>query len=905
MNHLPTGTVTFLFTDIQDSTKLARAYPNEMPALLARHNKILDEAVKAYNGYVFRIVGDSFSVAFDNPSDAIHATLDAQRALQSEAWSPAPIKARMGIHTGPAHLKEEKDESGNADYEGYATLALTQRIMSLACGGQILISEAAAHVADGQLPEGVSLIDLGEHSLKGFPHPERIHQIAVPDLPQDFPTLTSTATIKNNIPPQLTSFVGRDKELAEARKRLTTARLLTLIGPGGTGKTRLSLQVASEELSNFKDGVWFVEFAPITDPAFVISTIASALDLREVQSIPLINLLLDYLRAKELLLILDNCEHLVEASAQAVDQILHGCPSLKLIASSREALGIDGETVYRVPSLKNDEATRLFVERATKAESRFQLTDENASFVAQICSRLDGIPLAIELAAARVKLFTPQQIAERLDDRFKLLTGGSRTALPRQQTLGALIDWSYQSLNETEQRALRRLAVFSGGWTFEAAESVIGESEAMDGLMGLVNKSLVNVEEQEGKSRYYYLETIRQYAMAKLADSGESVAARDRQLDYVLKFVEQNPQSIFSMRGPEALDETEVEHDNLRMALEWAAANHPERALKLALAIGGFWTLRDYTSEAQTWCKIILEKTESIPDMDSERARLYALLAWISVSMGLHKEAVAAAEKSLTLARQANDFEAIGRSYGHIALASVFLGDFDKSKDALKKGEEITRQHNLKDELMLILSTAAQVTYMADKDPIQSKKYLDESVRVSAEIGYHWASSFATFGTARIAAMLGDIPTARAKFNESLKTATRLGNKRIIYSSQSEFAHVLRGIGEIDEPLATYLDLLPKWRDLGHRSAVAHELECVAYLLSKKEEPVQAVTILSAADALRKLIDSNMTFPEQKEYAIELARLHEMLDEREFKESWEVGAKMSMDEAIEFALGNA
>ena len=395
----------------------------------------------------------------------------------------------MGIHTGEAEMRE-------GDYYG-GTLNRAARIMSIGHGGQILISDVTAQLIRDHLPENISLHNLGSHHLKGLLQPERIHQINAPDLRRDFPPLNSIPTATNNLPTQLTTFIGREHEISQAQKKLSNAKLLTLIGPGGTGKTRLSVQIAGEQIANFKDGVWMVELAPISDAANIVTAIASVFDLREVQNIPLINILLDYLRAKELLLILDNCEHLVEASAQIADQLLHTCPGLKIIASSREALGIDGETIYRVPSLKDDESTRLFVERATKAEPRFQLTDKNASSVAQICSRLDGIPLAIELAAARVKLFTPEQIAERLDDRFKLLTGGSRTALERQQTLRALIDWSYITLNEVEQRALRHLAVFSGGWTFEAAESVVGETEAMDGLMGLVNKSLVNVEEQE------------------------------------------------------------------------------------------------------------------------------------------------------------------------------------------------------------------------------------------------------------------------------------------------------------------------------------------------------------------------------------------------------------------------
>src|SRR5215212_6460390 len=532
-NPFPTGTVTFLFTDIQGSTRLAQEHPADMPGLLARHNAILNGSIETFHGFVFRTVGDSFSAAFDTAGAALSAALEAQRRLQHESWSPAPVRVRMGIHTGSAAAVQAKDDpqGQGAWYEGYATLALTQRIMSVGHGGQILLSQTTHDLVKDRLPDGTELRDMGERRLKDIVHVEHIYQVVAADLLSEFPPLTTLETIQHNLPAQLTSFIGREQEIAEARAVLASTRILTFIGPGGTGKTRLSLQVAAEQISEFKDGVWLIELAQLADPNYVLSTVASTFHLRELQGVPLLDTVTDYLRGKELLLVLDNCEHLIETCARLSEHFLQACPKMKIIASSREALGIPGETVYRVPSLSlpqgpegvhdagdltqdlmHYEATRLFSERASKANPQFALTKDNAPYVTQVCRQLDGIPLAIELAAARVKLFTPRQIAERLHDRFKLLTGGSRTALPRQQTLRALIDWSYLTLNETEQDVLRRLAVFSGGWTFDAAESVAGEMQAMEGLSGLINKSLVNVEEQEGESRYSYLETIRQYA---------------------------------------------------------------------------------------------------------------------------------------------------------------------------------------------------------------------------------------------------------------------------------------------------------------------------------------------------------------------------------------------------------
>lgn len=889
---LPTGTVTFLFTDIEGSTKLWEQHPEAMKNALAKHDSILKEAIESEHGHIIKTTGDGVHAVFTTAIDAISAAITSQHHLQS-LTSNLPLHVRIGLHTGEAELRD-------GDYFGQA-LNRAARIMSIGHGGQVLVSEITAEVAREHLSLDVSLLDLGEHHLKGLTQPEKIFQLAVPGLQKDFPPLHSIPTATNNLPSQLSSFIGRERELTEAQGKLASAKLLTLIGPGGTGKTRLSIQIASEQLINFKDGVWLVELAPISDPAFIISVISSVFNIREVQNIPLIQLVIDFLRGKEALLVLDNCEHLVEASARMASQFLHECPDLKILASSREALGVEGETVYRVPSLKDDEATRLFVERATKAEPRFHLTDENASFVAQICSRLDGIPLAIELAAARVKLFSPQQIAERLDDRFKLLTGGSRTALPRQQTLRALIDWSYQTLTETEQRALRRLAVFSGGWTFEAAESVVGESEAFDGLAGLVNKSLVNVEEQGSASRYRFLETIRQYAMDKLVETGEAVETRTRHLDYMLKFAEENTaKNIDSYLV--WLDKLDGEHDNLRIALEWAVANDVEKAIQLARKIGWYWLTRDYISEARYWYDIILQKSETLPEHDAERAAIYSLLGWSSILVGQHRDGRAAAEIAISLAKKSEQYSTIIFACCTIALASTFLGDFTAAQNAITEGERLAKEKNLKEELTLVTSAHAQMIYYTSRDVVMAKTYLDAAVHLSVEVGYRWETAFLTFGQARLASSLGDMVTARAKFNEGSDIARRLGNNRMVYSNRSELAHALREHGSLDEAYEIYKEVIPGWKHLGHRAAVARELECIGYILTRKEEPERAVCLISAAQVIRKMIDMPRTKLEDMEHEKELNTLHEMVGEEKFQTQWANGERLSMDEAIEMAM---
>jgi predicted ATPase/class 3 adenylate cyclase len=908
MGSLPSGTVTFLFTDIEGSTQLWEKHPEAMRDALAQHDSILREAIESNHGYVIKTTGDGIHSVFETAIDAVNATLMAQRNLNAPICD-LQINVRMGLHSGEA-------EQRAGDYHGQA-LNRAARIMSVAHGGQVLLSSLTAELAREHLPADVTLLELGEHRLKDLVRPEHIFQLLGADLLAEFPPLQSLNFLPNNLPSQLTSFIGREREMQEAKKLLASARLLTLIGPGGTGKTRLSLQLAADQLSEFKDGVWLVELAPLADAAFIPSTIADVLELHEVPGIPLVNIIVDYLRAKQLLLIFDNCEHLIEESAQIADQLLHACPQLKIIASSREALGIGGETVYRVPSLTlpdtssttlmDYESTRLFIERAAKAEPRFHLTDHNASSIAQICLRLDGIPLAIELAAARVKLFTPEQIAERLDDRFKLLTGGSRTAMPRQQTLRALIDWSYQSLNETEQRALRRLAVFTSGWTFEAAEAVLGEVDALDGQLGLINKSLVNVEEQDGKSRYRFLETIRQYALEKLLESGEAVEVRDRHLEYFLHSTRQAPQSEQRLFGAlpddtEWMDRVEREHDNLRAALEWSASRHPEKALILVYTVGNFWVGRDYNVEARGWCQLILKQAKSITNMESERARVYGILGWSSIAIGDHKTGRDAAETGIALARSINDPLMLGRLLGLVSLACIFLGDFPGAEKALIEAEMIARQTGLAEQLATVLTTRAQLAFAGYGDLERSKVYLEEAVPLSTTIENEWATAMSLFGMGRVAGVMGDLVTARTKFVQSADLAKKMGNKRQMYSCYSELAHVLRENGEVEEPLVIYRDLLPKWKEIGHRAAVAHELECVAYLFAKLDQARRAATLLGAAAGIRNMIDSAPTPLEQAEYDKELAGLHEKLPGAEFQQAWEQGQKLTMDDAIALAI---
>ncbi len=545
-----------MFTDIEGSTRLWESYPTEMSVALAKHDALLRHAIEAQRGYVFKTVGDAFCAAFPTAPEALTAALEAQLALAQESWlTPSPIKVRMALHTGAV-------ESRDNDYFGQP-LNRVARLLSTGYGGQSLLSQVTYNLVRDSLPIQTALKDLGEHRLKDLARPEQIYQLVHPGLMSEFPPLKSldSVSLPNNLPQQVTSFIGREKELARIQEALTRSRLLTLTGAGGSGKSRLSLQAAADALETYPDGAWLVELAPLADPNLVPQTVAAVLGIKEQAGQTITQALTNGLKEKRLLLLLDNCEHLLSACAQVVAALIRACPNVTVLATSREALGIGGEQVYRVPSLSlpdpkasmaataeslsQFEAVRLFIDRAQAVRSEFTVTNANAPALAQLCFHLDGIPLAIELAAARTRAMAVEQINDKLDSRFRLLTGGDKSALPRQQTLRALIDWSYDLLTDSEKTLLARLSVFAGGWTLEAAEAVcagepVEDWEVLDLLTSLADKSLILSEEIPGEqaTRYRMLETIRQYAAECLSGSGEKAMVRERHIDFFVSLVE-------------------------------------------------------------------------------------------------------------------------------------------------------------------------------------------------------------------------------------------------------------------------------------------------------------------------------------------------------------------------------
>jgi predicted ATPase/class 3 adenylate cyclase len=626
---LPTGTVTFLFTDIEGSARLWETHQAAMQVALAHHDAIMRNAIEANDGYLVKTTGDGAHAAFAIATDAIAACLAAQRALKASPGGGLRIKSRMALHSGAA---EQRD----GDYYGPA-INRAARLMAAGHGGQILLSVATEELVGDLLPADIALRDMGERRLKDLIRPERIYQVIAPDLPADFPPLKTLDARPNNLPAQTTPFIGREDAIRAVKEQLSNAnvRLLSLSGVGGTGKTRLALQAAADMVDEFEHGVFFVPLAALSDPGLVLPTIAQAFGVREAAGRPLQVQIQDYLREKQILLVLDNFEQVIDA-APRVSDLLTAAPRLKVLVTSREVLRLSGETDYPVPPLSlpdpkrlppleqfaQYEAVALFIERAVAVKPAFTVTNENASAVAEVCYRLDGLPLAIELAAARVRVLPPQQMLAQLGNRLRFLTSGARDLPTRQQTLRGMMDWSYGLLTDSEKRVFRQLAVFVGGCTLVAAESICnadGQMDVLNGLQSLLDKNLLKQTEVDGEARFSMLETIREYAREKLLESGENERVRARHLNASLQFAEDAAPQLAGPDQMQWLQRVESEHDNLRAALSWAIAQAESiAALRLSGALGWFWFVRGHLSEGRQW----LQQTFALGRRATDMARM-------------------------------------------------------------------------------------------------------------------------------------------------------------------------------------------------------------------------------------------------------------------------------------------
>lgn len=874
MSDLPSGTVTFLLTDVEGSARLWEQCPAPMREAMARHDALVEACVERCGGTVVRPrgEGDSRFAVFARATDSVAAVCALQQVFVAEHWPTlVPVRIRMALHTGEGELRE-------GDYYGPAPNRCA-RLRGLAHGGQILVSAATAELARDALPEGVSLRSLGMHRLKDLQRPEEVFQLLHPELPADFPALRSLDALPHNLPVQLSSFVGREREMAEVKHLLAKTRLLTLTGAGGCGKTRLALQVAAELLGDYPDGVWLVDLAPLTDPALVPQSVANVLDVREQPGHALTETLQHYLQTKSLLLILDSCEHLIAECAQLASALLSSSPSLRILVTSREALNIVGETTWRVPSLAVPdvqplpvieqlvfyEAVQLFVDRASLSQPTFTLSLQNARWVVQVCRQLDGIPLAIELAAMRVKVLTVEQIAERLNDRFRVLTAGSRIALPRHRTLRAAMDWSYDLLSEKERVMLRRLSVFTGGWMLEAAEVVcakgrIDSSDVLNLLTQLVDKSLVVVEERGGKARYRLLETVRQYAEEKLRESGEEARVRGRHQDFFVAFVERAEPELTGPEQAAWLDRLESDHDNLRTALGDALkAGAEEVALRLSGTLWRFWWYHGHFAEGRRWLEAALASSTALSG--PLRAKALVGISSLVRSQGDYGAARIFCEESLVLSRRLEDKK--GTALALTALASIvyYQGDYAHAKACYAESLALYREMGDKRGIAVVLSN-------------QGEKALYQ----------------------------GDYEGARVLCEESLALFREIGERRGIAVLLNSLGDVALHQGDCPRATALFAQSLTLYRELVDKESIAECLEGLAEVARTQGRVGRAARLCGAAEALREAIAAPLRPPERASYDRCVALLRTAFGDSAFAASCERGRAMTLEQAIAYAL---
>ena len=891
--NLPDGTVTFLFTDIEGSTKLWEQFPEAMQPALALHDGLLREAIEMQGGAVFKTVGDGTYAAFSTAPEALAAALLAQKALQSlllnsVADSPLPLLVRMALHTGVAELRDN-------DYFG-ASLNRVARLLSTGHGGQILCSAATQELTRDYLPTQAGLRDLGEIRLRDLARPERVFQLLHPELPADFPPLKSldNPAYPNNLPQQITSLIGREKESAEVVHLLQNSRLVTLVGAGGCGKTRLALQAAADLLESSPDGVWFVEFAPLTDPALVPQTVAQVLKAQEEAGKPVLQTLLERLKARETVLALDNCEHCLSAVAPLADALLRALPQIRLLATSREPLNITGETVYRVPSLSlpdpkraqtpeslsHYEAAQLFIDRALAAAPNFIVTNANAPALAAICHRLDGIPLALELAAARSRSMPLEQIAARLDNRFQLLTGGSRAALPRQQTLRALIDWSFSLLTASEQELLCRLSVFAGGWTLEAAEAIcagdgyqalgikeaaytiqnpqmpLEEWEILDLLTSLADKSLVVYVEREGAARYRLLETVKQYATDRLLERGGMEVLRDCHCAYYLTLTRRSqPQGQNALRDLAIL---EAEHDNIRAALaaSFGDPDSVEQMLESMRPLGAFRRIRGYYSEARD----SLQAALTAQGKGQTEARASALIAalFINMALGDYEEARRQIEESVAIQRRLDAPLKLSNalmSYGNLLIET---GDFTTGRQVLEEGLTLAQAQG-GSGMGFYGNIGIALLYSGDYE--QAERIFAKEVALNQQAGMKEWEAGGLYNLGRVALARADYDAAHFHFETSLTIC-----------------------GEMD-----------------YRPGLLYDFFGFSLLAAAQDQAPRAARLLGAHDALRERLGSRLFPAEQPDYDRQIAALRATLGREPFAAAYEAGRLLDWPQAIALA----
>ncbi len=875
---VPLGIVTFLFTDIEGSSLLWERSPDAMAAVIARHDQLLTSLCAEKNGYVFKRMGDGICVAFETPLSALTTAIRIQHALAIECWQGIPrLKVRIGIHTGVAVWREN-------DYFGQ-TLNRISRIMSAAHGGQILISGLTTELLKDFPSNDWSLRHLGEHRLKGLERPEHLYQVLSKNLESHFAPPRTLEEIPNNLPRLTTSFIGRVKELDEVKRLLESHALLTLVGPGGTGKTRMSLEAATDVVANYPDGAWVVELALIPENHRVLEATTAVFDLRSAGKAGHEEVLLNYLRPKQLLLLLDNCEHVTAGCAELTRKILRHCPKVHVLATSRNPLGVSGEAVWSVPPLglaisdsqllehdpalieqiSHYDAVKLFVDRAVAAKPDFAITPQNALSVAKICFRLDGIPLAIELAAARIKVMTAEQIVERLKRGFGFLRSHQEDVLPHQQTLKKLIDWSYELLTPQEQILLLRMAVFGRGRTLKAVEAVcsghgIDREEIIDLIQQLIDKSLLSVEEGAAhEPRYTLTETVWEFIREKFEASAEFNRIQERHLDYFLAYAEEIRPKLLTKDQLHWLEVAYAERTNFQRAFEHALVtpSGPEKSLRLVSALERLWEIQGNLRESLNHARRALERPGADQptvfranallaagrlcwclDLNDDARRFYQLSADLYQKHGI--------EPQTELARCLLGF--IERNDGHIDIAEQLF------RSGLAAGR---RFHH---PFLTAVSLNGLGTIAQDRgDYPQARQFKEESLNLYRQVGDRWVLAIILWGVARAALAQEDVCTATNALEELLVTARNFKNRWLIRYALNGFGHLKLFLGK----------------------------------------PRQAARILATAEVLGEELGLGSLTIKEAEHENVLHSLRELLPSEELADIWREGRSVNLMQLME------
>ena len=908
----PTDTAsTFLFADVPDSSALWDRDPSAMVEWLQSWDKILPARVSEADGRVVRARGEDegYFCVFQNPSSAIRASVEIQRDL---ADIGSEVDVRIGVNSGSAEIRE-------GDYYG-AAVNKAARLKSLAHPGQILLGHSVIDLL-GVAPEGLGFKDLGSHRLKDLSVPERIFQLTHPDLVAEFPGLRSLDALPHNLPVQLTTFVGRSAEMTSIKALLGSSRLVTLTGPGGAGKTRLALQVGAELIDGSPDGVWLVDLAPQRDPSLVHQAALSALGLREAKNEDPAKTLQDHLRQRRMLMILDNSEHLIEACAELTDGLLRTCPGLQILATSREPLGVGGEVTFRIPSLQVPDPTQLpaldkigafesvdlFINRATAVEPAFKLDDRNAPWIAQLCNRLDGMPLAIELAAARVRVLSPEQIASRLDDRFQLLSSSSRTALPRQKTLRALIDWSYDLLSKEEKTLWRRMSWFAGGCTIAAVEAVctdqqLTEADVLDLLTQLVDKSLLLAETQWREPRYRQLESIREYGLDKLKDFGEEDLISRRHAEWFLKVAEDAEAELWGPEQAEWLDRLEHERANLRTAMD-SLLDQPggsTQALRIAAAVWEFCEVRGHFEEGRRWIQDALVEASDAPGEILAKAMRGA--GNLAFDQGDLESAATFHSRSLEWERKLDNKFGQGKALNNLGVVEQARGDLVKARAHYQ--EALDKMRELQDErgVSVLLSNLGSIAHH-EGDPDLAEDLHTQSLELRRKLGNQRGIAHSLNNLGNLAKEKKQYERARELYAESLQIREELGDRSGIGVLSHNLAGCALEQGDVAGARVLFTRAITIHSDLGDKKGVADSLEESAKLVIEEGDLAAAAIIYGAAATLRQMIGASREGAQESEHFRSLAKLKDGLGEDAFGSAWKKGAEMDTAEAIAFTLG--